>query len=140
MNAPDFLPAYATAIYKTAQVTFTLTPNVNDTILFEGKPFAIITAHNPRSQALTTKENQQRHQKLKNVLQKMQLDIAPSKGQAPNGGWQEEGFLILGISLTEALAIGRQFEQHAILYGQKNRVALAWCEEARLEWFYPKIA
>jgi hypothetical protein len=138
MNARDFLVAYATAIYKTQTIAFSLTLEKNDTILFSARPFAIITAHNPHSQPLSKEENHKRHVKLQNLLQQKHFEIEESIGQSPDGTWQEEGFLIFDISLEEALELGQMFEQNAILYGQGNRVALAWCEGG-LEWFYPKV-
>jgi hypothetical protein len=138
MDARAFLPAYTNAIYKTKTVAFTLSTQPNDTILFSERPFAIITAHNPRSQQLSKKENKRRHTQLQMILQEKHFEIENSIGQSPDGNWQEEGFLIFDITLEEALELGREFEQHAILYGQGSRVALAWCDGG-LEWFYPKL-
>ena len=138
MNRTELLFAYTTAVYKTETLDFTLSHLPNDTILFSNRTFAIITAYNPRSQVLSNEENYFRHLQLQNVLQKKAFETSPSTGQSPDGSWSEAGFLVFDIGLDEALEIGRSFEQHAILYGQGNRVALAWCEGG-LEWFYPKV-
>jgi hypothetical protein len=140
VNAPQaFSQAYALALYKTPTLTFTLTNTPTQTILFNNKPYSIITAHNPYSQKLSKEENEQRHKELENILQERKLEHHPSTGESPDGSWSEEGFIIFDISLEDALAIGKRFEQHAILYGQGNRAALAWCEDGRLEWFYAKV-
>jgi Protein of unknown function (DUF3293) len=139
MEPRDFSPAYAQAIYKTKDVSFTLTEIPNDTLLFSNQPYAIITAHNPYSQQLTDLENQSRHKQLESLLASKGLSFSPSIGQSPDATWQEEGFLIFDITLEAALEIGLHFEQHAIIYGQGNRVALAWCKDGRLEWFYPYL-
>ncbi len=139
MDARDFFPAYTTAIYKTAALGFTLTHLPNDLSLFSKRAFAIITAHNPHSQPLTKEENSIRHLELQAFLQDRQFEIEISTGESPDGSWSEEGFLIFDITLSEALEIGTIFEQHAILYGQDNRVALAWCEDQRLEWFFLEV-
>jgi Protein of unknown function (DUF3293) len=139
MEARAFSQAYALALYKTPTLTFTLTKEPTQTNLFSNKPYSIITAHNPYSQKLSKEENEQRHEQLKTILQERGLEHHPSTGQSPDGLWCEEGFIIFDISLEDALNIGRQFEQHAIIYGQDNRVALAWCEDGRLEWYYVDV-
>jgi Protein of unknown function (DUF3293) len=131
-------PLYEQAIYKTLHLSFTLSTASTDTVIFRGHSYAVITAHNPRSEALSREENDARHQALKEKLQARNYRFDSSTGQSPDGSWREEGFVIFDISLQGALELGRDFEQHAILYGQGNRVALAWCESEALDWFYPK--
>jgi Protein of unknown function (DUF3293) len=139
MRAQEFSEAYALALYKTPTLTFTLSNHPTETILFNNKPYSIITAHNPYSQKLSKEENEQRHEQLEKILQERGLEHHFSTGESPDGSWREEGFIIFDISLEGALNIGRHFEQHAIVYGQGNRVALAWCEDGRLEWYYAKV-
>lgn len=139
MKAQEFSEAYALALYKTPTLTFTLTNNPTETILFSNKPYSIITAHNPYSQKLSKEENEQRHKQLENILQGRGLEHLPSTGESPDGSWSEEGFIIFDISLDDSLELGKHFEQHAIIYGQGNRVALAWCEDKRLEWYYVQV-
>jgi Protein of unknown function (DUF3293) len=138
-EAQTFSQAYTRAIYKTKDAPFTLTDKPNHTLLFNNRPYAIITAHNPYSQKLSRGENEGRHEQLEKILQERGLEQSPSTGQSPDGSWREEGFIIFDISLEDALDIGKQFEQHAIVYGQGNRVALAWCEDGRLEWYYVDV-
>jgi Protein of unknown function (DUF3293) len=136
MEAQDFSLAYAQAIYKTKDLSFTFRDLPNDTVLFSNQPYAIITAHNPYSQKLSDLENATRHKQLEQLLESRGFIFSPSTGQSPDQTWQEEGVLIFDIALAESLEVGRHFEQHAIVYGQGNRVALAWCKDQRLEWFY----
>jgi Protein of unknown function (DUF3293) len=138
-EAQDFAEAYTLTHYKTPQVSFTLSTEKMDVVLFAGRRYAIVTAHNPRSEAFSKEENDQRHQALQHYLQEKKYDLDPSLGQSPDGSWSEEGFVIFDIELASALDIGRTFEQHAILYGQGNRVGLAWCESEKIDWFYPKL-
>lgn len=138
MSAELFAEAYQTAIYKAAGVAFTLSEQPTGTVLFGGRPFAIITAHNPRSERLSDAENQERHEELEREIQKLSLEYTPSTGASPDGTWVEEGFAVFDIALDSALELGRKYGQHAILWGEGERVALAWCEDGRLEWFWPK--
>lgn len=139
MGAGALSQVYRTAVYEAGGVAFTLSEKPTALTLFEGRPFAIITAHNPGSRRLSDEENARRHRELERLLRGRGYDLAPSVNRSPEGDWVEEGLAVLGIGLEEALDIGRRFGQNAIVYGQGERVALAWCEGG-LEWFYPEEA
>lgn len=138
MGAGALSQVYRAAVYEAGGVAFTLSEKPTGVTLFGGRAFAIITAHNPSSQPLSLQENARRHRELERVLREGGYELAPSVGRSPDGKWREEGFTVFGIGLEEALAIGRRFGQNAIVYGQGERVALAWCESGGLEWFYPR--
>jgi predicted ester cyclase len=138
MSAELFAEAYQTAIYKAAGVAFTLSEKPTGVVLFEGRRFAIITAHNPRSERLSDEENQERHEELEHEIQKLGLAYTPSTGESPDGTWIEEGFAVFGIGLEGALELGCKYGQHAILWGEGEKVALAWCESRKLENFYAR--
>jgi Protein of unknown function (DUF3293) len=139
MEAKTLSPAYEQAIYKTPRVSFTLSEEKTDVILFDGRSYGVITAHNPHSEPLSQEENDRRHEALRKQLQEQAFSFDPSTGESPDGSWREEGFVIFDLELDTALKIGLEFGQHAILYGQGNRVALAWCESEKLDWFYPEV-
>ncbi|MGL5831995.1 MAG: DUF3293 domain-containing protein [Waterburya sp.] len=90
--------------------------------------WAIITAFNPYSQTLTELENQQRHHQLRSHLEELQLPWLEALGRDQTGIWTpEQSFCILGLERLEAIAIGRQFEQNAIVYGELHQPAeLQW--------------
>ena len=138
MNARALSTAYTKAVYKAGGLAFTLNAEETGTVLFSGRAFAIVTAHNPRSEKLADEENERRHKELERVLLERGATFGPSVGESPDGAWREEGVIVYDISLEGALELGRRFEQHAVLYGQGERVALAWCDGG-LEWFYPKL-
>jgi Protein of unknown function (DUF3293) len=102
------------------------------------KPFCSPIVLTPSSPPTTRVAKNFLHEK-KNVLQERGLEFSPSTGESPDGSWREEGFIIFEISLEDALGLGRNFGQHAIIYGRGNRLALAWCEDEKLDWFYPFI-
>lgn len=138
MGAGTLSQVYRDAVYEAGGVAFTLGEAPAGLVLFGGRPFAVVTAHNPGSQRLSDEENARRHRELERVLCEGGYELAPSVGRSLEGDWSEEGFTVFGIGLEEALAIGRRFGQNAIVYGQGERVALAWCESGGLEWFYPR--
>ncbi len=135
MSPRAFSEAYQSAIYKAAGVAFTLSEKPTRTVLFEGRKFAIITAHNPRSERLSSQENAKRHEELGRDLKALGLEHTPSTGESPDGRWVEEGFAVFDVSPEQALELGRKYGQHAILWGEGEKVALAWCETARVETF-----
>ena len=138
MNARALSTAYTTAIYKVGGLAFTLDAEETGTVLFSGRAFAVVTAHNPRSEKLSDEENERRHKELERVLLERNAAFGPSAGESPGGEWREEGVVVYDVSLEGALELGRMFEQHAVLYGQGERVALVWCDGG-LEWFYPRL-
>lgn len=93
--------------------------------------WALITAANPYSKPLSDLENQQRQQKLIEHLQESPWSWLEALGRDRAGVWTPEpSLLILGIDRFEAIAVGRKFEQNAIIYGELN-------QPAELQWLMP---
>lgn len=90
--------------------------------------WAFVTACNPRSQPLPPAENAARHAQLLVRVRAAGWSAFAGRGMADSGGWTEESLLILGIDETAAVALGRAFEQYAVLVGEADGVAdLRWC-------------
>lgn len=91
--------------------------------------WAFITAWNPKSSLLSTKENDWRHQKLVRIVKNTGYPHFEGKGIGKDSDWPPEiSLLILGISKMEALELGREFRQNAIVFGEKSQVpALIFC-------------
>jgi hypothetical protein len=78
---------------------------------------AFITAYNPYSQQLSDTANAERQAKLKRDLQRQGWAIRDGIGRHPSALWPgEPSFLVLGISADDAQALGRQYEQNAIVW------------------------
>ena len=78
---------------------------------------AFITACNPYSQTLTNEANRQRQAELASVLDAMGLTGYVGVGRHPDGNWPAEpSFLVLGIDLAGAQALGRRFDQNAVIW------------------------
>ncbi|MDX2006821.1 MAG: DUF3293 domain-containing protein [Meiothermus sp.] len=137
MSAETVAALYHSAIYKADGIAFVLTEQPTGVVLFEGRKFAIITAHNPQSEPLPEKENRQRNKALEQDLMSDSLEYTFSIGESPDGTWVEEGFAVFDLELEKALKLGRKYGQHAILWGEGEKVYLAWCDTGKLEWFYP---
>ncbi len=86
--------------------------------------WAYITAWNPGSRQLSRQENDARHQQLKNDVAALGFEVFEGEGFPMNIAWPpERSLLVFGISMQEAIAIGRRYGQHAIVFGEAGRKA-----------------
>lgn len=135
---------YGDAIYYASDgaedFTFTLSQKETSANLFGGRAFTLVTAQNPQSTPLSEEENRERNERLEHHLLEKDYSYGPSLGKSTDGAWEEAGFTVFDLSLEDALALGSQFGQHAVVYGRGEQVALAWCEDGRLGWFYPRVS
>jgi dTDP-4-amino-4,6-dideoxy-D-glucose acyltransferase len=90
--------------------------------------WAFITACNPRSEPLSVAENAARMERLREMIERGGHAFLSGAGVPDEAGWSlEPSFLVLGITEEAAAAIGRLFEQHAILVGKRGAAAaLLW--------------
>lgn len=124
----SLLQAYLDTVYKVENPPLSLRigqPNADlETLLqqYGVQHWAFITAWNPKSQMLTPKENERRQQKLEKLLEKAGYACFRGYGIGANASWPpEESVLILGISREEALALGRHWQQYAIVAGDETQ-------------------
>ena len=91
--------------------------------------WAFITGSNPRSQPLSAEENGRRHAELMRSIRDGGWRYFDGAGIPANAEWQPEAsVLVLGIARDEALALGRRFEQNAIVAGRRGGEAeLVYC-------------
>jgi hypothetical protein len=89
------------------------------------KPFAILTAYNPRSMLLPRKVNEGRHLVMRDmlILGCYRVEACVGYDDEPDGMWREPAWLVHGMDREEAMAFGRVFRQNAVVY----------CREARPE-------
>jgi hypothetical protein len=84
---------------------------------------AYITACNPGSAPLNDADNHQRQLALSAELTRRGLYFLPGVGQHPSNGWPgEPSYLVFGLSLEEAMALGRDWEQNAIVWSGEDAV------------------
>ena len=78
---------------------------------------AYVTACNPFSQALTDAQNAERMGELRAVVEDAGHPWVAGVGQDPLGQWPgEPSLLVLGVTRAESEALGRRFEQNAIVF------------------------
>ena len=87
------------------------------------KPFAVLTAYNPRSMLLPREINEQRHQVMRDLLAfgVHRVEACVGFEDDPEGTWREPSWLVHGMTRDEALAFGRVFRQNAVLICQGAR-------------------
>jgi hypothetical protein len=84
---------------------------------------AFITACNPRGIVLDAVVNRQREEALAAHLSNLGREGIEGVGRHPSNGWPEEpSLLVPGLSRTAAEALGRQFEQNAIIWAGADAV------------------
>lgn len=81
------------------------------------KPFCIITGYNPNNCNMTATYNKSANQKLITRLQALGLEYIGCIGGC--FGHYEDSFCVFGISLENALELGKEFGQYSIFYFQE---------------------
>lgn len=90
--------------------------------------WAIITPCNPASVALCAHENEARLEHFRQQLVSLGYRWLPSLNRDPDSAWPDEaGALVLDISLPAAQALGREYDQYAIVFAQNHKAPrLIW--------------
>ena len=90
------------------------------------RPFAILTAFNPRSMLLPRKVNEGRHSVLRDllVLGCYRVEQCIGYEEDPEGTWREPAWLVHGMDRDEAVAFGRVFRQNTIVTNMNGRPEL----------------
>ena len=90
------------------------------------RPFAVLTAYNPRSMLLPRKVNESRHTVLRDllILGVYRVEACVGYEEEPDGTWREPSWLVHGMDRDEAIAFGRVFRQNTILFCKNGRPEL----------------
>jgi len=94
--------------------------------------WAYVTAFNPGSQLLATRENVSRHRALERLVASLGFESYPGEGIGDDGQWPPEAsFLVLGIRRTDAMRLGQRFGQIAVVFGElRHEAELVVCDES----------
>tara|TARA_R110000824_G_scaffold54471_3_gene150350 strand:+ start:139 stop:897 length:759 start_codon:yes stop_codon:yes gene_type:complete len=76
----------------------------------------ILTAENPQAQASSPQENNARNEELKATLRQANYSFIPITGKY---GGKEKSFVVPHLSRTDAVSFGSQFQQEAVIWGEK---------------------
>ena len=84
---------------------------------------AFITAFNPYSQELPLKENRLRNKKLEGKIKSLDLYYIKGDGRCGDSvEVGEESFLVFGLSKKQAINLGMESQQNAIVVSGKNAI------------------
>ena len=92
--------------------------------------WAFISAANPHSRLASAGTNARQHQRLLQRVQALGFhQYFEGVGIAVEGSWPAEpSLLVLGIKCSDAVSLGKEFEQNAIVAATLGEVAaLVWC-------------
>jgi len=86
------------------------------------RPFALLTAYNPRSMLLPRRVNEARHQVLRDLLILGGYRVEHSIGyeDEPEGVWREPAWLVHAMDRIEAQNFGRVFRQNTVVFCQNG--------------------
>lgn len=76
----------------------------------------LVTAWNPGSAPQSEDRNEEAGRALAAELDRRGLARLPHLSSAPDGGWEEHGFLVLGMDAGDGLDLARDFGQAAIVH------------------------
>ncbi|MCK5940986.1 MAG: DUF3293 domain-containing protein [Planctomycetes bacterium] len=82
---------------------------------------AYVTACNPLSQELTDESNAERMKELRAVVEDADHQWIEGVGRDPEGKWPgEPSLLVLGVTRAACEALGRQFDQNAVVFAGED--------------------
>jgi hypothetical protein len=90
------------------------------------RPFAVLTAYNPRSMLLPRKVNEARHVVLRDllILGCYRVEGCVGYDDEPEGTWREPAWLVHAMDRDEAVSFGRVFRQNTVLVCRNARPEL----------------
>lgn len=127
MMDPELLEAFEKARYRVIDPGIDIkigenNPDLDELLSASKATWAFITPFNPHSKVLSDEENEVRLKYLKKMVAR--YFTYDGTGGGLSDKWPlEKSLLILGINLTDAVKIGRMFDQDAIVYGVKGKPA-----------------
>lgn len=88
---------------------------------------AVLGAENPRGTATSPAINQQAHDRLEAVAAEKGLRFIEAIGELD--AWRERHLVVIGCSREDAIRIGVDFDQAAILWCERDAVVeIVWCQ------------
>jgi len=91
------------------------------------RPFAILTAHNPRGKIVHLKTNTEADKELRRSLSRKSLPKHRITGVSEDWSHEEKGFAVWGLNHETASEIGREFHQDACFWVENGTVHVHSC-------------
>lgn len=127
--------AYQQAIYRIFAPPInwkigTIEPDIDKLLRANGAKKAIfLTASNPYSKLCSIQENKEANETLLAWIKENSYTFFEGQGEDPQGVWPpEQSFLIIGIDAKEAIALGQDWHQNAVVFIEASKPSiLLWC-------------
>lgn len=103
-------------------------------VIAQANSLLLITAWNPMSEELSLSVNQSANAELQNRFEGAGVSFDESYGCSLPGirpSWREDGFVVFGLPLEQALAYGRETRQRSLVWVEGEQVGLLFCEDGR---------
>ena len=131
---PNLLRSYLATVYEFPSTTGLLRASLDGDVVADPsalpdllqKPFAVLTAYNPRSMLLPRKVNESRHLVMRDllILGCYRVEACVGYEEEPEGTWREPSWLVHEMDRDEAIAFGRVFRQNSIVVCRSGRPEL----------------
>ena len=131
---PNLLKSYLSTVYELPTPSGSIRASIDGDIVSDPstlpeiltRPFAILTAYNPRSMLLPRKVNEGRHGVMRDllVLGCYRVEACVGYEEEPDGTWREPSWLVHDMDKDEAVAFGRVFRQNSIVVCRTSRPEL----------------
>ena len=92
-------------------------------------PLHVVTPWNPFSVVLSKEANSERMTGLMSDLAMTSAAWFNATGSSPDGEWSEDSLLVVGMMRSEAIDIGRTYDQHAIFEVTDEELIVLGCDE-----------
>jgi hypothetical protein len=83
-----------------------------------------ITAWNPYSLAQSAEVNAAANARMAALFERRGIRAPPHVGRSRASDWSEEGFFAIDLDPADALAIAREFRQHAVVFAASGQTAV----------------
>jgi hypothetical protein len=83
---------------------------------------AYLTAWNHLGESVASDRNVESQAALVRDLDALRVTMLPGEGRDPTSGWAEPSLLALGLSREQAIALGNQYQQLALLFSGPDAV------------------
>lgn len=83
---------------------------------------AFLTAWNPQGKCVSREDNERAQAALCAELDRRQLFCLGGRGEAADGSWCEDGVLVLGLSQADAMRLGCDHRQNALVWAGPDAV------------------
>lgn len=125
----DLASIYNEAVYEVWLVDGVVTISLDhdnpilDNLCSSGHVWSLITAYNPYSQLLSKCDNMIRQLELTKQVLASDINYYYGIGRSSDDQWRKHSLCLYDVLYSQAVSLGRSYDQHAIIVGSKDHPA-----------------